>query len=92
MGGDEQVISANRLAFLFETGAENAVDPVGGVFEGQNLERSEHRLKLCRKGGRSFLRRTVPEFGGDDDAGRHLRLTYLSDPLSHTSLRVSAHR
>jgi hypothetical protein len=55
LGGDEQIIASNRLAFLFETGAENAVHAISGVFEGESLQGLEHGLDLSRETGRSFF-------------------------------------
>ena len=64
---------------------------IGRLFEGQNLQGSEHGLDLSRETGRSFLRGAVAQLGSNNDAGRHLRFTDLSDPLRHIALRVTDH-
>ena len=60
----------------------------GGIFEGQHLQGSEHGLEVGRETSRSFLGGAVPQFGRDDDDGRHVRLTYVSDALRHTVYTV----
>lgn len=46
LGGDQQVVGANRSARPLETDAQVAIDHVRRRFERQHLEDSEHRLEL----------------------------------------------
>lgn len=48
MGGDQQIVTPNRLALLVETGAENTIHPVGGLLKRQNLDSPKHGLGFER--------------------------------------------
>ena len=91
LGGDQQIVTPKRLAFLFETGAENTVHAVSRLLERQNLDGSEDGLNLSRETCRSLLGGAVPQFGGDDDAGRYLSFTDISDVCRHAALRTADH-
>ena len=87
--GDQQIVSADRLSGLLETGAKLAVDGVGRGLERQDLEGAENRLDLRAKARRSLLCRTVAKLGRDDDARADLGLTHLPDTFCHTAVRVA---
>lgn len=55
VSGDEQIVAAHRQSFLLKTGTEQAIDGVGGFFEGQDFDGAKHGLDLSRQAGRSFL-------------------------------------
>src|SRR5437667_7305266 len=52
LSGNEQIVTADRPADLFEPSADQAIDGIGGHLERENVEDAKHRLELCRKSRR----------------------------------------
>ena len=55
--------------------------PSRGRFEREDRQGIQDRLELPREALRPFLRSTVSELRGDDDAGRDIRITDALDGL-----------
>src|SRR6266849_1623668 len=89
LSGNEQIITADRSADLFEPGADQAISGIGRHLEGENVQGAKYRLELRREPWRCLLRSPVAQFRGDDDARADLCLAYLADVLGYPALRVS---
>src|SRR5438128_920409 len=59
LSGNEQIVTADRSADLFEPGADQAISGIGGHLEGENVQGAKHRRELRREPWRSFLRSPV---------------------------------
>jgi len=89
MGGDQQVIAADRSARPFEPGANFPVHGVGGDFERQDFERAEHRLELTRQPERTFLLSAEAQLRRGDDARADVRFPNAADVLDYRPLRIA---
>ena len=59
LSGNEQIVTADRPADLFEPGADDAVDGIGWHLEWENVEDAEHSLELHRESWRCPFRGPV---------------------------------
>src|SRR5216684_4340399 len=89
LSGNEQIITADRSADLFEPGADQAISGIGRHLEGENVQGAKYRLELRREPWRCLLRSPVAQFRGDDDACADLCLAYLADVLGYPALRMA---
>ena len=89
LSGNEQIVTADRPADLFEPGADQAIDGIGWHLEWENVEDAEHSLELHRQSRRCPFRGPVSQFRRDDDAGVDLRFANLVDVLGYPALRMA---
>ncbi len=88
LSSDKQIVSADCLSFMFETGAEHAVHEVGGFFKGQYFDGAEHGLDLSSEARRSPLGGPETQLGSYNNAGRHLRFTYIANAVRYAAVRI----
>jgi hypothetical protein len=79
MRGDQQVVSANRRAALFQRRANHGVMAVDTGFQGYDCHRTKYQFHLSRQATRATLGGAVSHFAGHDDAGQHVLFAHISD-------------
>jgi len=84
--GDQQIVAADRLAKLFQSGAKHSIHTIGWGLEGQDFDGPEHCRELSRKSRRSPFCRSITQFSGDDDAGADRGLANFMDVLRYDAL------
>jgi hypothetical protein len=89
MGGDQQVVAADRLSRRFQLGADSAVSGVGWHFERQHIYLAEQVFDSFEQSLRTALRASVAQFGRHHDSGADVVLAKLHDPLCNFACGVS---
>jgi hypothetical protein len=89
LGGNEQVVAANWLAFLFEIRPNSSVNSFDGRLNRQDLNGLEDRLELRRQPLRCPLCSAIPEFCRHNDARAYGSLTDFSDAARGKALRIA---
>src|SRR4051794_8421683 len=88
MSGDEQVVTAYRLAHTLQVRSDQTVNGVNWRFESYHVDRSQYGVELPGQSWRIFLGGAKAQFGCHDDAGADFRLAHVRNQASNLSLRV----
>src|SRR5580704_7488279 len=89
VGGDQQIVAADRFACRLELRADSAVFAIGWHIERQHVDLAEQVFNCFEQSLRAALRASVAQLGRHDDAGADVVIAYLGDPLRGSALRVS---
>ena len=87
MGGDQQVVVADRPAEALQFASDRAVIPVRRLGQGERLDRREHGFELPCQACRPAAFRAVSQFGSDDNADGKCPRLKSRGPLRDRSVR-----
>src|SRR6267154_6576058 len=89
VGGNQQVVAADRLAGRFQLRADCAVFSVGRNIERQNVDLAQQVFDGLAQPARAALDAAVAQFSRHDDARANTILTRAADAFCYSALRVS---
>src|SRR5271154_1547636 len=78
---NEQIVSADRNASLFEPRTDEAVSDVGRRFERESIKSAEYGVKLSYKSPRTLFCHPVTQFCRDNDTRANPRFANLANAL-----------
>ena len=89
LGGDQQIVAADRRSGSFEMGADGGIGLVHRRVETQDRKARQDRIQLTCQALRSLLGGAIAQLGGDDDAGADRVFTDLGDAFSDGALGMA---